>query len=62
MTRIGTEDLSTDKTQRLHARVAGFMFLWLILAGLAGALTISHIVGSGTFAEKAKRVAAPEQQ
>jgi len=61
MTRIGTEDLSTDKTQRLYARVAGFMFLWLILTGLAGALTISHIVGSGTFAEKAKRVVASEQ-
>jgi len=48
------------RTQRLCARVAGFLFLWLILTGLAGSLTTSHIVGSGTFAETARRVAASE--
>jgi len=36
------------------------LFLWLIITGLGGALTISHIVGSGTFAEAAKRVVASE--
>jgi hypothetical protein len=36
------------------------VYLWLIITGLAGALTISHIVGSGTFAETAKRVVASE--
>jgi hypothetical protein len=46
--------------QRIYARVAGFGFLWLIVTGLAGALTTSHIAGSGTFAEIAKRVAASE--
>lgn len=50
----------TEKTQRTCARVAGFMFLWLIITGLAGLFTISHIVGSGTFAEKAQRVVASE--
>ena len=49
-----------EKTQRAYARLAGFLFLWLIVTGLAGALTISHIVGTGTFAETAKRVAASE--
>jgi hypothetical protein len=49
---------STERTQRIYARVAGFLFLWLIIAGLAGELTISHIAGSGTFAETAKRVVA----
>jgi hypothetical protein len=54
------EDSSTERTQRIYARVAGFLFLWLIVTGLAGTLTISHIVGSGTFAETAKRVVASE--
>jgi hypothetical protein len=60
MTQIGTEDSSTERTQRIYARVAGFLFLWLIITGLAGALTISHIVGPGTFAETAKGVVASE--
>src|SRR5712691_3380014 len=60
MTKTGMEDSSTERTQRIYARVAGFLYLWLIITGLAGALTISHIVGSGTFAETAKRVAASE--
>ncbi len=50
-----------EKTQRIYARVAGFLLLWLIITGLAGAFTISHIVGSGTFAETAKRVVASER-
>jgi hypothetical protein len=60
MTQIGMEDSSTERTQRIYARVAGFVFLWLIVTGLAGLFTISHIVGSGTFAETAKRVVASE--
>src|ERR1035438_9711983 len=55
MTAIGMEDGSTERTQRIYARVAGFGFLWLIVTGLAGALTTSRIAGSGTFAEIAKR-------
>jgi hypothetical protein len=58
MTQIGMEESSTERTQRAYARVAGFLLLWLILTGLTGDLTISHIVGSGTFAETAKRVVA----
>ena len=58
MTPIEMEDTSTERTQRPFARVAGFLFLWLIIAGLAGALTVSSIVGSGTFAETAKGVVA----
>jgi hypothetical protein len=51
---------SPETTQRIYARIAGFLFIWLIITGLAGALTMSHIAGSGTFAETAKRVAASE--
>ncbi len=60
MTPIGLKDGSTVGTQRIYARVAGFLFLWLIITGLSGGLTISHLVGSGTFAETAKRVVASE--
>jgi len=60
MTTIERVYSKAEKTQRMYARFAGFLFLWLIITGLAGALTISHIVGSGTFAETAKRVVASE--
>jgi hypothetical protein len=50
-----------ERTQHRYARIAGFLFLWLIITGLAGELTISHIVRSGTFAETASRVVASER-
>jgi hypothetical protein len=49
-----------NKSTRRAARLAGFLFLWLIITGLAGELIISKIVGSGTFPEKAKRVVESE--
>jgi uncharacterized protein DUF4386 len=48
-------------TQRHYARLAGFLFLWLIATGLTEAITLSRIVGSGTFAERAARVAASQR-
>ncbi|MGB2901634.1 MAG: DUF4386 domain-containing protein [Candidatus Acidiferrum sp.] len=60
MTQTRVEGSSTERTQRIYARVAGFLFLWLIITGLAGTIIISHIVGSGTFEETAKRVVASE--
>jgi hypothetical protein len=61
MTTIERAYSGAEKTQRIYARVAGFLFLWLIITGLAGLLTTSHIVGSRTFAETAKRVMASER-
>jgi hypothetical protein len=58
--QIGTKDGSTERTQRAYARLAGFLFLWLIITGLAGLIISSRIVGSGTFAETAQRVGASE--
>jgi Domain of unknown function (DUF4386) len=60
MTQNRMADSSTDRTQRIYARLAGFLFLWLIATGLAGMIIESRIVGSGTFLEKAQRVAASE--
>ena len=60
MTQIGMDGSSVERAQRFYARIAGFGFLWLIVTGLAGALAVSRVAGSGTFAEIAKRVAASE--
>lgn len=46
--------------QRFAARLAGFLFLWLIVTGVAGMMLIGNVTGSGTFAEKAARVVASE--
>ena len=54
------DDMTAERTQRVAARIAGFLFLWLIVTGVAGMLTISHVAGSGSFAEQAKRVAASQ--
>jgi hypothetical protein len=60
MAQIAMQVPSVLITQRRYARLAGFLFLWLIITGLAGMIAISRIVGSGDFAEKARRVAASE--
>jgi hypothetical protein len=60
MTTIECAYSGAERAQHRYARLAGFLFLWLIATGLAGALTISHIVGTWTFAETAKRVVASE--
>jgi hypothetical protein len=60
MTAIEIEYSPAEKTQRLYARLAGFLFLWLIVTGVAGLVIESHVAGSGTFAETAKRISASE--
>ena len=54
-------DNPAERTQRRYARLAGFLLLWLIITGLAGAITVSRIAGSGTFIEIAQRIAASER-
>ena len=51
-------DMAT--TQRIYARVAGIVFLWLIINVLVGALIFPGIPVSGTFAEIAERLRASE--
>lgn len=60
MAQIDVEHSSTERTQRIYARLAGFLFLWLIITGLGSMFMISHIVGSGAFAETARRAVASE--
>src|SRR5215467_6178489 len=57
----GVDDNSSVETQRRYARLAGFLFLWLILTGLTGMIVTGRIAGSGNFAETARRIAASER-
>jgi len=59
--KLGIEDAQGERTQRIYARLAGFLLLWLIINGLGSTLLFSQIAGSGTFAETAKRIAASER-
>jgi len=52
------ENAEADTTQRKYARLAGFLFLAEIILALGSGFVLSHIAGSGTFAETTKRVAA----
>jgi Domain of unknown function (DUF4386) len=60
MAQSGFDDNSHQSMPRFYARVAGCLYLWLIVTGVAGMLTISSIIGSGTFSEIAKRVVASQ--
>ena len=44
-----------------YARIAGLVYLLLIVLFMSGQFIISHIVGSGNFAETAKHIIAGEQ-
>jgi hypothetical protein len=55
------EHAPAERTQRIYARLAGFVFLWSIVIGLGGALLLDRIEGNGTFAETAKRIADSER-
>ena len=59
--KSATEEAQEQRTQRRYARLAGFLLLWLIFNGLISSLILSHISGSGSFAETAQRIAASER-
>jgi hypothetical protein len=59
--RSEIENTEADNTQRGYAKLAGFLFLFEIILVLASGFILSHIEGSGTFTEVAKRVAASER-
>ncbi|MGA8028272.1 MAG: DUF4386 domain-containing protein [Bryobacteraceae bacterium] len=59
--RLGIENAEAGKTQRTYARLAGILFLGVILIALIGGSILSRVAGSGTFAETAARIAASER-
>ena len=59
--RLEIGNSTSDKTQRTYARLAGFLFLAVISLALGGGFILSHVAGSGTFAETAERIAASER-
>lgn len=59
--RLEIENAEAHKTQRTYARLAGFLFPGVIIAALGSGFILSHVAGSGTFAESARRIAASER-
>jgi hypothetical protein len=51
---------SPDRTQRFYARLAGFLFLFVMAIFIAGELITSRIRGAGDFAEATGRILASE--
>jgi hypothetical protein len=58
--RFEVETGEAGRTHRRYARVAGFLFLGEIVVALGSGLLLSHVAGSGAFAETAKRIGASE--
>jgi hypothetical protein len=58
---LETDKPESSRAQRTYARLAGFLFLAVIALALAGGSILSHVAGSGTFAERAARIAASER-
>jgi len=50
----------TEKSQNRYARLAGFMFLFVIAVDLLGLFITARVAGSGNFAETAHKIAASE--
>lgn len=55
------ESAEAGTTQRTYARLAGILYLGVILFAFVGGLVLSRVTGNGTFAEMAARVAASER-
>jgi hypothetical protein len=59
--RSESENAQLQKTQRTYARLAGSLFLGVIIIAFGSGFILSHIAGSGTFAETAERIAESER-
>jgi hypothetical protein len=58
---LAIEKTEAEKTQRTYARLAGSLFLGVILIALVGGSILSHIAGDGTFVETAARIKSSER-
>jgi Domain of unknown function (DUF4386) len=54
------DNAEANEAQRKYARLAGCLYLGVIIVALAGGLILSHVAGNGDFDETAKRIAASE--
>ncbi|MBQ4853447.1 DUF4386 domain-containing protein [Rhodanobacter sp. B2A1Ga4] len=50
--------VTESAAQMRYARIAGFVYLLLIVLFMGGQLLIGHVTGSGTFAERTVRIVA----
>lgn len=49
---------SENETRMRYARIAGFVYLLLIVLFMGGQLLIGHVTGSGTFAERTANISS----
>lgn len=49
-----------ERTQRIYSRIAGALFLWLIVNAVVSTSVLSGVAGSGSFADVSSRIAASE--
>ncbi len=59
--RLEIENAEAYKPQRTYAKLAGILFLGVIITALGGSFIASYIAGSGTFRETAMRIVASER-
>jgi hypothetical protein len=52
---------TATKTRNRFARIAGFVYLFIIVLFMSGQFIISYIVGSGNFSETAQHIVAGER-
>ena len=55
------EQTDASAAQRGYARLAGLLFLGVLVLAFGGGFLASHVAGSGTFVETAQRIAASER-
>jgi Domain of unknown function (DUF4386) len=58
---LAVEKTEAEKTQRTYVRLAGSLFLGVILIALVGGSILSPIPGAGSFAETAARITSSER-
>jgi hypothetical protein len=58
--QLEADKSEASSTQRTYARLAGVLFLAVIALVFAGGSILSHVAGSGTFAQRAARIVASE--
>lgn len=59
--QLKTQTAEAGRTQRAYARLAGALYLAVIVVALGGGVILSRVAGDGTFIETAKRIAASER-
>jgi len=56
--QLEIDEAEPSRAQRTYARLAGVLFLALMVFAIGGGSILSHVAGSGAFGQRAARIAA----